>query len=468
MLRKRRMPLHPMESSVLNGVVLLVIGFLCCFPARSNTLDDLFSSDQFSAFFAQAHTAADQGNPDALFLLGKAYHLGKGVAANEDTARDYYERARAAGSARASHNLGMLELGLGNRSRAIVLLEEALARGLKMPTLYNLGRAHSPPDAAGWPDAEDVHSALRAGGYFAQANTLRPSVDSVFNASREYLRAYHFAQRVLPPHNEGFDLFLLRGQAAEWLLKGTALDHGPSWTNYGAFLLGEGDHEGAYAAFEEGAKQDVAVAHHHLARMLQRGYVRVGDTEKALFHHERAAQLGLEASRLPARDLLLERLRAEFDMDVLEEGIRRLDALHREGDFADVVSPRTRLAWGRFVESNRLAAGRLPRGTIALRACGLRPDEPHGEAYGIRYNSVWRLVIYSTHEGAESYGIVGRVRKDGCAVAKALPAQTRRLLEEGAVPALQFPSSTLPLRWRESVKGVDLVLQPLGTPTPPL
>lgn len=115
----RRRTTYCLLNLMFKPAHLLLIALVICVPAHSTTLDDLFSNGDYTAFFPQAQAAAAQGDADALFLLGKAYHLGKGAEVNEDKAREYYQQARSKGSARASHNLGLIELDHGHREAAI-------------------------------------------------------------------------------------------------------------------------------------------------------------------------------------------------------------------------------------------------------------------------------------------------------------------------------------------------------------
>lgn len=110
---------------------------------------------------------AAENNAEALFLLGRAYLLGRGVT--QDNANQYYEQTRALGSTRANHNLGCMALDNNRKTQAILFLEETLVRGLKLPTLYNLGRAHSPADPY---LAKAIAAAQQAGSYFGQAFEL--------------------------------------------------------------------------------------------------------------------------------------------------------------------------------------------------------------------------------------------------------------------------------------------------------
>jgi len=128
-------------------IVSLLMLCLYCVCAGAETapkseLEKLFDAGQYEQFRRLADPLADKEQADALFLLGKAFHLGKGVEKSTDTAFDYYERAAKKNHVRAIHNLGVLFLDEEHTpSLAIPYFERALQLGLKSPTLFNLGRA---------------------------------------------------------------------------------------------------------------------------------------------------------------------------------------------------------------------------------------------------------------------------------------------------------------------------------------
>lgn len=439
--------------------------------AANTTSEDLFNHGQYDEFLRQASTEAKTGDAEAVFLLGKAHHLGKGIEKNLDLALALYQQAREKGSARASHNLGLLALDDGRSEEAIPLLQEALDRGLKLPTLYNLGRAHTPPDPHTWFDLPGViPRARRAGDYFAQAHTLRPDAEFDVAAARQYLRAYLMALNVLPGARDQFDLAVLREQAIEWMQKGMDRNHGPSWTNYGAMLLDEKKYTEARAALLKGAEQKVAIAHYHLARMEEAGWAQEKrDRERAVFHYETATLLGLEQARHPAQKLLEEQLQYETDLGKLEQGIARLRALRKPDDLEmkTIYSPSSRLAWGLFLREQQQNFRPLPNLPIILRACGLGLNEPYGLDYNIGENSQWRLEAHVGLRETQPLPIQGLVDARGCAVFTGkMPAQVRKVLSEGAVLTLRFPNYSLPMEWTQSGKRVVLRLRPLGTPLP--
>ncbi len=72
---------------------------------------------------------ANAGEPDALFNLGQAYKLGRGVTADAATARDYYRKAALKGHLPAQANLGIALFQAGEKPEAIKWLKTAADRG---------------------------------------------------------------------------------------------------------------------------------------------------------------------------------------------------------------------------------------------------------------------------------------------------------------------------------------------------
>ncbi len=111
-------------------------------------LEAIFDAKQYETFLRQAVPAAQAGDAQAQYLLGKAYQSGSGVAADGAQALHYYQLAAKQDHPRALNNLGLLLLQ-GDPKRSLppdpvaaeAYLKRALALGLKLPTLYNLGTA---------------------------------------------------------------------------------------------------------------------------------------------------------------------------------------------------------------------------------------------------------------------------------------------------------------------------------------
>lgn len=447
--------------------LLLTLSIGSAATAEQATLEDLFNQQQYVVFLQQAQQQAKIKNANALFLLGKAYHLGQGVTQDDPTARQYYEQARALGSARASHNLGVMALDEDRKTEAIFFLEEALARGLAIPTLSDLGRAHSPTEPI---DMTAVKAAQRAGSYFSQAFALQPdNRDHLLNASREYLRVYLIARKM--PFNTESNLDL-RQQAIKWLKLGIAADEGVAWTNYGVLLLEENDYSGAKTAFLQGFKRQVDVASYYLGQMEERGLGSATNKAQALVYYEKAALMGMKQAQAPASQLLEEQLNCEDDIAKLEQGISRLRKIKQENYYrASLYSIEHRLAWGRFLAQQRKNTILPPIGAktqLTLQACGLGYDQTHGELYNLGENTTWRMAAYLTLAEKITLPFEGLVDEQGCASLNiAMTDQLHRLLQQNAVFGLIFPNHTLPLVLIQKEDTLQLNIMPVGTPLAP-
>jgi uncharacterized protein len=96
---------------------------------------------------------AARGDADALFNLGQAYRLGRGVVKNEQIAQDYYRKAAARGHGPAQEKLGIALYGQpATRAEGLRWLEQA-AKNKQAKAQYVLGVAHFNGDSApkNWP-----------------------------------------------------------------------------------------------------------------------------------------------------------------------------------------------------------------------------------------------------------------------------------------------------------------------------
>lgn len=84
---------------------------------------------------------AAAGDPDAMFNLGQAYRLGRGVPADQRKAEGLYARAAAAGHIRAADTYGLMLFQDGRRKEALPYIEAAANRG-DPRSQYLLGIAH--------------------------------------------------------------------------------------------------------------------------------------------------------------------------------------------------------------------------------------------------------------------------------------------------------------------------------------
>lgn len=83
---------------------------------------------------------AAAGDPDAMFNMGQAYRLGRGVQQNHQLALEYYRRAAEKGHLGAIANLGIVLFQDGKRTEALSYLRRAADAG-EMRAAYVLGVA---------------------------------------------------------------------------------------------------------------------------------------------------------------------------------------------------------------------------------------------------------------------------------------------------------------------------------------
>ena len=95
---------------------------------------------------------AAKGDPDALFNLGQAYKLGRGVPMDKAKAEDFYRRAADKGHAPAQSNLGIVLAQRGAKPEAAKLWQQAAAKG-EPRAQYMLGVLHFNGDTVekNWP-----------------------------------------------------------------------------------------------------------------------------------------------------------------------------------------------------------------------------------------------------------------------------------------------------------------------------
>lgn len=90
---------------------------------------------------------AEKGDADAMFNMGQAYKLGRGVAADKAIARDWYRRAAVKSHLPAQANLGILLFQAGEKPESVRWLKSAADRG-EMRAQYVLGIVHWNGDGA--------------------------------------------------------------------------------------------------------------------------------------------------------------------------------------------------------------------------------------------------------------------------------------------------------------------------------
>lgn len=284
--------------------------------AQQSALEQLLTDQQYLQFQREAEAALvlpDADGAEAAFLLGKAHHLGLGRDVDIDKAVEYYERAAGAGHARAIHNRGMVYLDAGDRSRAIQFFREALARGLKMPTLSNLGHAFdiSKRRQFGTPDERD--QLLLAAGYFEQAYALQPG-DGLIS---DIVRVRVAALRIVPDEQD-------RKTLLHWVDLGVQRDTATVYQNYGALLYYGGDHAGSRPWFEKAHARGVPAAAYVLGLLAKKSEPYADQT---LGYFVAAANGGFEEAMYEITQVLDRRLSGAMTEQALSAALAKTEEL---------------------------------------------------------------------------------------------------------------------------------------------
>jgi cell division septation protein DedD len=107
----------------------------------------LWKAGQWDAAVSMWQPFAGQGDADAMFNLGQAYKLGRGVPLDKVQARDWYSRAALKGHLPAQANLGILLYQGGEKTEALRWLKQAADAG-EMRAQYVMGIVHWNGDGA--------------------------------------------------------------------------------------------------------------------------------------------------------------------------------------------------------------------------------------------------------------------------------------------------------------------------------
>lgn len=108
---------------------------------------ELWRASKWDAAVSMWQPFAENGDADAMFNMGQAYKLGRGVALDKTTASDWYRRAAVKGHLPAQANLGILLFQATEKAEAVRWLKAAADRG-EMRAQYVLGIVYWNGDGA--------------------------------------------------------------------------------------------------------------------------------------------------------------------------------------------------------------------------------------------------------------------------------------------------------------------------------
>lgn len=120
----------------------IIVAALLAAPALANTANgaDKWKAGDWRGAVAAWQTPAQRGDTDAMFNLGQAYLLGRGVDQDRDAAIDLFRRAAARGHLAATASLGIALWQDGKRTEALQYLRTAADKG-ELRAAYVLGVA---------------------------------------------------------------------------------------------------------------------------------------------------------------------------------------------------------------------------------------------------------------------------------------------------------------------------------------
>lgn len=131
------------KYSVMTTAVTALAALALAAPLGATVRDgvDAWSRGDYAAAVAEWQGPAEAGDPDAMFNMGQAYRLGRGVPADMERAEQLYRLAAQAGHLQAADTYGLMLFQDGRREEALPYVQAASTRG-DPRAQYLLGVAH--------------------------------------------------------------------------------------------------------------------------------------------------------------------------------------------------------------------------------------------------------------------------------------------------------------------------------------
>lgn len=289
-----------------------------------------------------------------------------------DKAIEYYEHAAKLGSARAWHNLGLIQEDMNRLDKAAQFLEKALALGLKTPTLSNLGAVYlrGALKNAGSGDPRMFSLAM---DYLAQSYALAPNDYTLGKLVTASAYVYRYTSEESALHVE----------AGKWLDAGVAKGLPAAFNNYGAIYYYADRIAEAIPWFEKAAERKVPEAAYALGLIHMGGQGGVPKDEALALHwfeiasekSQSAGEQGEESygqsnARRKAHDIWARRAKSAKTIDDLQAAIVGLSPyVENPQSDVDLLTAQKVLRLRQIPEQNRRQPQVLPKGVIRFKEC---------------------------------------------------------------------------------------------------
>lgn len=258
---------------------------------------------------------AEQGDAEAMYLLGRMYHIGELVEADDEKAMLLYRRANALGYPLAANSIGALYDNIGEPEKAVEWFEQGIRQGDKQVET-NLGRfylngiAVAPDTAKGLSmlephAAQNGHAALTLGFWYDGDFDENPQPDNQ-KALEYYLLAEKNSQDLTTI--ELTDLYNNLGtlynthdgiptdypKAQKYFIKAAELGMPHAMLNLGHLYAGKGEHKQAFKWYLKAAENNLIDAYYYVGKAYAMGKGVPQDGHKAVAWLEQAAEYGVE------------------------------------------------------------------------------------------------------------------------------------------------------------------------------
>lgn len=383
-------------------------------------LELLFKSEDYDVFFETAEKKAQEGDAEAIFLLGKAHHLGKGVPVDFNKAYDFYERAAGLNSAKAEHNIGVLELDdFKNPYRALPHFKKALDMGLKRPTLYNLGRTYMA--LCDW--KADPEPCRLASEYHLRAWNETSEHESMDEAVLAQVKACFFERDAAGLY--GLEETVKKAErycaeAKALAEKGWAEGKSRSAYNRGAIEYHSKNYAAALPWFQLANERKLGKAAFSLGQMLALGQGQPVDKAAALKYFERAAELNDIPGNTFMRNYWRDQATATYDREKIRAAIIEYKKYDAGSDGPSEAL--NRLSIIETLENNARDFPGLTKQPMQARFCPKGRSRMSADGRWLEENTRWRIFKITkpeeTNEPADTLPLLAQGLADarGCLV----------------------------------------------------